>query len=410
MTTKRNWTHSLLALTLLAVFAYAGVLLAGKPDKKPPKDDPPPEITISYTMTLLGTLGTSGGTSVAKAMNEAGDVVGRVQTIAGPYELWIPFIYFSDTEEMVDLRDFLTQDDLDLWRWDLFTPRGINSGINGPIQICGGALKLNEFGDLQGYAIRITLPQQAGGFALVELVGPPDSPEGISISSVSEGINESGDVTGSYQLPGQITRAFVYTEHDGMIKDIGDLGGERAGGFAINKLGEITGYSENADGERRAFLFIPGEGMQDLGIIKKTPRIYASGSHSDGADLNDLAVVVGRSVAGTQNGSPVDHAFVEAGNGLIDLGTLDGDSDSGAMSINFDGEIVGWSVGRDSRWRGFLYTNEFGMLDLDSLIGVLPTGTNGIERWGIEINDAGEICGSYTFTNGTIQAFLLTPN
>ena len=56
MTTKRNWTHSLFALALLAVFAYAGVLLAGKPEKKPPKDEPPAP-NISFFMVHPGVVG-----------------------------------------------------------------------------------------------------------------------------------------------------------------------------------------------------------------------------------------------------------------------------------------------------------------------------------------------------------------
>lgn len=139
------------------MFVLAGTLLAGKGGKKPPKDEPPAP-NISFSMTLLGTLG--GSSSEAWAMNEWGDVVGKSKTADGT---WAPFVYFSDSEEMVDLRDFLTQDDLDLWRWDLFAPRDINSGLAGrPKQICGGALKSET---LQGYAIRITLPQQVGGTA-----------------------------------------------------------------------------------------------------------------------------------------------------------------------------------------------------------------------------------------------------
>lgn len=388
MTESRKWTHSLFALTMLGVFISAGTPLAGKGKPKPP---PPPTPTLSYSITLLGTLG--GFASEASDINERGDVVGRSQTADGS---WAPFVYFIDTHEMVDLRDLLTPADQLLWRWDLFNPKGMNS--TG--QICGGALKLNESGTLQKYAVRIT--QQVGGTALVEIVSPV-----ASVKAEAEGINEFGDVTGSYQWPEGIVHAFAYSDFsEPQAQDIGDLGGSRAAGFAINNLGEITGWSDNADGESHAFVFIPGEGMQDLGIIKNA----RGWNYSYGAALNDSAVVVGRSIAGMQHGSPVDHAFREAGNGMDDLKTLDGDSDSGAMSINSDGETVGWSVGRDSRWRGFLYSGEFGMLDLDSLITNLPAGTTGIVRWGIQINNAGEICGSFTFTGGTAEAFLLTPN
>ena len=82
MSRKRKWTHSLFALAMLAVLVSAGTLLGGKPPKDdPPPDDPPSEITISYSITLLGTL---GGDSVAWGMNEWGDVVGRSQTAVGP--------------------------------------------------------------------------------------------------------------------------------------------------------------------------------------------------------------------------------------------------------------------------------------------------------------------------------------
>jgi probable HAF family extracellular repeat protein len=279
----------------------------------------------------------------------------------------------------------------------------------------GGALKKNEFALLQKYAIRITLPQQVGGTAIVEIVAPD-----ISVSSQAEGINESGDVTGRYQLPGPISRAFVYTEQDGMIDDIGDLGGDRAAGFAINNHCEITGYSENADGERHAFLFIPGEGMQDLGIINKVRSFDPGGNSSNGNDLNDWAVVVGISVAGLQSGSPVDHAFRETSNGMDDLGTLDGYSDSKATSINFDGEIVGWSFDWDLGSRGFLYSDSFGMLELDALIVNLPSANTGIIGGNPpQINDAGKICGTMFWwdeeggevrLDGHYEAYLLTPN
>ncbi len=397
MTTKRKWTRSLFALALLAVCVSAAALFAAKGGNKPPKDDPPPP-NISYSIARLGTLG--GPSSETSAMNELGDVVGTSQTEDGT---WTPFVYFSDTKEMVDLQDLLTQEDRDLWRWEYFNPKDINCCG----QICGGALKKNESGTLQGYAIRITLSDEVGGAAVVEIIAPNEA-----ISSWAEGINELGDVVVQWRTLQGFTRTFVYSDGDGGTTDIGNLGGGNTYGYAINNLGEITGASENADGDLRAFLFIPGEGMQDLGIIKKVPRVFGGfgGSQSGGNDLNEGAVVVGKSAAGLQDGSPVYHAFREAGQGMKDLGTLTGDGNSGATSINFRGEIVGWSVGLDSRWRGFLNTDEFGMLDLESLIVDLPTGIGGINHWRIQINDAGEICGAFRFTGGISEAFLLTPN
>ena len=111
-----------------------------------------------------------------------------------------------------------------------------------------------------------------------------------------------------------------------------------------------------------------------------------------------------------KNGSPVDHAFRDAGNGMKDLKTLDGDIDSAARSINSTGKIVGWSLRPDWSRRGFLYSDEFGMVELNSLIDNLPPEIKSITPWGIQINDAGEICGSFLFGDGIEEAFLLTPN
>ena len=48
MTKNRKWTQTLFTLGLLAVFASAGVLFAGKGGGKPPKDDPPPSGRIYF--------------------------------------------------------------------------------------------------------------------------------------------------------------------------------------------------------------------------------------------------------------------------------------------------------------------------------------------------------------------------
>jgi probable HAF family extracellular repeat protein len=366
-------------------------------------DESPPTATEpSFTMTLLGTLG--GASSEAWAMNENGDVVGTWQTAIGPYAPWASFVYFSDTQQMVDLRTLLPQAVFETWVKDSFVAIDINSGINnGPKQICGRAQKLNGSGVLQTYAIRITLPHQ-GDAAIVETVG------GLvgSVQSWASDINKFGDVTGTYVLPGGINRTFAYYEGIGSL-DIGDLGGEGGRGWVINNLGEITGYSENADRERRAFLFIPGEAMQDLGIIKKVRRIDAFGSYSYGEDINDSAVVVGVSVAGLQNGSPIYRAFLEAGNGMVNLGTLDGDSESNPTGINSHNEVVGESfVG--SSYRGFLYSSSFGMLELNALIDGLPVNYRNISVSPLKINDSGTISGSIRLEDFTTQAFVLMPN
>ena len=140
------------------------------------------------------------------------------------------------------------------------------------------------------------------------------------------------------------------------------------------------------------------------------PRIHAFGNYSYGYALNDSGTVVGTSIAGVENQSPARHAFRETGNGMDDLGTLDGHSDSEADGINFVGEIVGESYG-GSTSRGFFYTDEFGLLELDALIDNLPANYRSITAGGrFQINDSGTICSSVRLDDFSVQAFVLTPN
>ena len=202
--------------------------------------------------------------------------------------------------------------------------------------------------------------------------------------------------------------AFVYTDNDG-YREIGNLGGSYTHPAAINNLGQVAGSSENADGEIRAFLYTPGFGMEDLGIIK-TWRDRSYPDRSYGRDLNDNGVVVGAAAAGNQKGFHVWHAFREAGNGMVDLGTLGGRR-SWSKSINASGTIIGEADDKDNLDRQFLYNPAFGMVHLQPLITNLPADTLLIQVR--QINNAGEICGNIWFNNGgfTIpQAFVLTPN
>ena len=95
---------------------------------------------------------------------------------------------------------------------------------------------------------------------------------------------------------------------------------------------------------------------------------------------------------------------------MINLGTLDGDIDSQAMSINLGGEIVGESFGTISLWRAFYYSSAFGMLELKSLIDNPPINSRDIMATPLQINDTGTISGTIRLEDFTIQAFVLTPN
>ena len=53
-TQSYRWTSLLLLVTLSVTLCMIGSIHAGKGGKKPPRDDPPPTPSISYSVTMLG--------------------------------------------------------------------------------------------------------------------------------------------------------------------------------------------------------------------------------------------------------------------------------------------------------------------------------------------------------------------
>ncbi|MEW7849666.1 HAF repeat-containing protein [Massilia aurea] len=93
--------------------------------------------------------------------------------------------------------------------------------------------------------------------------------------------------------------------------------------------------------------------------------------------INQIGVVVGYYTVGTDR----NRAFLNRGNGLVDLGTLTG-TQSNAVAINDRGEVLGnWRTSA-GQWRGFIYS-----CGKARDIGAIP-GTNTTY---IDINNAGNV-------------------
>ena len=84
--------------------------------------------------------------------------------------------------------------------------------------------------------------------------------------SLPVAINRRGEVAGWSITAGGALRAFLWTPADGMV-DLGTLGGRYSRPVAINALGQIVGWSANASGRVQASLSTAPDGMKDLGTL-----------------------------------------------------------------------------------------------------------------------------------------------
>lgn len=159
----------------------------------------------------------------------------------------------------------------------------------------------------------------------------------------------------------------------------------------VNGSGWIVGESMNSQRQVRAALWRNGV-ISDLGTL--------GGARSWAHAINDSRLVVGASDTVTSEVHATLFTLSAAGfvTSRVDLGTLAG-RDSTAFDLNSRGQIVGVSNAHAVMWRA----GE--IIPLDERIP--PDG-----RWRLEVaralNDAGEIVG-FGYELGTPSAFLLTP-
>jgi probable HAF family extracellular repeat protein len=147
-----------------------------------------------------------------------------------------------------------------------------------------------------------------------------------------------------------------------------------------------------------AFVYTNGNGgMHDLGTL--------GGANSSAAAINSSGVIVG-SADTISNGVSYSHPFVYRSGVMADLGTLARLTGS-ATAINRSGQIVGYVQNSDQDVHAFFYDGSM-MVDLNDYIAPASGWTTLTTADGI--NDAGQITGSGTLATGDYHAFLLTPS
>ena len=195
---------------------------------------------------------------------------------------------------------------------------------------------------------------------------------------------------------GTQTRTFVW--ENGVMRDIGTLGGPDAAPFAGPKHGRVIGYSytnsnQNADNgpfcapnvpTQDPFLWEKGE-MMDLGTF--------GGTCGFAKFINSWGQITGQSALA---GNRVSHPFLWDRGVLRDLGTLGGDN--GDVSwMNDAGQIVGEADLPGSQTHDAFLWERGKMTDLGNL---------GQTSFAFAINNRGQVVGHSLTNDGTFHAFL----
>lgn len=200
------------------------------------------------------------------------------------------------------------------------------------------------------------------------------------IYSDAYGINDAGQVVGRATLANNESRAFLW--QNGNMINLGTLGGSVSRAHGINNNGKVVGYAYDVAANKRAFLWY-NNAMMDLGDL--------GGTQSWAYDINESDQVVGHDEL---EGWP--RAFLWVNGTMIPIGALGG-SYSSARSINDSGQIVGTAQLSNENYSAFLWQDGI-MTHLGNL--------GGWEAVATDINNSGQVVGYSKNISGQNRAVL----
>ena len=303
-----------------------------------------------------------------------------------------------------------------VWKHDKIIDLGILDGGYESV-----AIEINSYGDIAGFANNaIPDPNSLAGLGsqtravvwrngVIHDLGTLGGTDAVALY-----VNDLGQIVGESYTASSIPPPSLscgdspLTQHgffweNGKMVDLDTLGGSCTFAYALNNRGQIVGQSTLAgDNTSHPFLWQKGA-MKDLGAL--------GGNYGYAGWLNDAGEVVG---SASNQGEQALLAFLWKNGAISNLGTLNGDSCSVANAINSSGQVVGGSgvylapffpACTDAVEHAVLWENGQA-LDLNLL--VTPSSDLTLNE-ATSLNDRGEISGFGTLANGDTHAFVLIP-
>jgi probable HAF family extracellular repeat protein len=292
-------------------------------------------------------------------------------------------------------------------------------GVNDRGQVVGVSANLvpDPFGPL-GTQNRIFLWQSGTMQDLGTLGGPDAGFLGLLGVTV---INDRGQVascsyTNSTANPVTETPTLdPFLWEEGVMRDLGSLGGTSGCAISINNRGQVVGYS-NLAGDLTFHPFLWDRAiLTDLGTL--------GGANGLSYQINDRGSVVGRAdvteictACAPGNQKQLHHPFLWKNGVMFDLGLVNGDTAGTAYSVNSKDQVVGRTVqcaviGPDDGCDGpvnhaFLW-DAGSIFDLQALVA--PNESGIVVNDARNINERGEIVGLGVLPSGDVHAVLLVP-